>query len=125
MELLSQVHRAEQAAALLFAKNSAAKMTVRQAIVLKAVLDNSGGSQTDLVRATGVDRSTLADIVRRLQRRGWLQRRRTKEDARAYAVQLTPEGHKALQSARQAATKTEKALAQQMPGVRHLETNGH
>ena len=124
MDILQAVHRAEQAAALLFAENIAAKMTLRQAVVLKAVLDNSGGSQTDLVKATGVDRSTLADIVRRLHRRGWLQRRRTKEDARAYAVQLTPEGNKALQSARQAAAKAEKVLATQMPGVRNL-SNGH
>ena len=125
MNILHSIHRAEQAAALLFAENSAAKMTVRQAVVLKAVLDNSGGSQTDLVNATGVDRSTLADIVRRLHRRGWLQRKRTKEDARAYAVQLTPEGHKALQTARQAATKTEKQLADKFPGLKAMAANGH
>jgi DNA-binding MarR family transcriptional regulator len=125
MDILSGIHRAEQAAALLFSENVAAKMTVRQAVVLKAVLDTPGCSQTDLVNATGVDRSTLADIVRRLQRRGWLQRRRTKEDARAYAVQLTPEGHKALQSARHAATKTEKQLADKFPGLKAMTANGH
>ncbi|MFZ1102753.1 MAG: helix-turn-helix domain-containing protein, partial [Hyphomicrobiaceae bacterium] len=38
---------------------------------------------------TGIDRSTLADIVRRLTRKGLLQRCRTNEDARAYAVRLT------------------------------------
>ena len=123
MDILQTVHRCEQAAALLFAENVTEKMTVRQAVVLKAVLDNSGGSQTDLVNATGVDRSTLADIVRRLHRRGWLQRKRTKEDARAYAVQLTQQGHKALQSAKAAATKTEKQLGDKFPGIRAL-SNG-
>jgi DNA-binding MarR family transcriptional regulator len=29
---------------------------------------------------TGVDRSTIAEMIRRMQRRGLLQRRRTKED---------------------------------------------
>ena len=53
---------------------------------------NEGLSQTDLVERTGVDRSTLADIVRRMLKKGLLQRRRTKDDARAYAVKLTEEG---------------------------------
>jgi DNA-binding MarR family transcriptional regulator len=49
---------------------------------------NEGLSQTGIVARTGIDRSTLADLVRRLQRKGLLQRRRTKDDARAYAVKM-------------------------------------
>jgi DNA-binding MarR family transcriptional regulator len=60
--------------------------------ILLAVQTHSPCSQTRLVEATGVDRSTLADVVRRLTKKGLLRRRRTKEDARAYAVALTPEG---------------------------------
>jgi MarR family transcriptional regulator, temperature-dependent positive regulator of motility len=48
------------------------------------------------VNVTGIDRSTTAELVSRLVKKGWLQRRRTKEDARTYAVRLTATGKKAL-----------------------------
>ena len=60
--------------------------------VLLAIAENPGTSQTKLVEATGVDRSTLADVVRRLLVRRLVARKRTKEDARAYAVTLTDAG---------------------------------
>ncbi len=67
-------------------------VTATQAQVLCALLNSEGGSQTILVSKTGIDRSTLADVVRRLLKRGLIARKRTKEDQRAYAVRLTPEG---------------------------------
>ncbi len=75
-----------------------AGLTPRQFAVLLTVAQNEGVSQTDLVERTGVDRSTLADIVRRMLKKGLLQRRRTKNDARAYAVKLTDEGWRVLRS---------------------------
>jgi DNA-binding MarR family transcriptional regulator len=44
-------------------------LTPRQLAVLVTVANNEGLSQTGLVDRTGIDRSTLADIVRRLQPR--------------------------------------------------------
>jgi uncharacterized protein (DUF111 family) len=41
-------------------------LTHRQFTVLLAVDNNDGKSQTDLVKVTGIDRSTLADLVARL-----------------------------------------------------------
>jgi DNA-binding MarR family transcriptional regulator len=38
----------------------------------------------------------MADIVRRLVKRGWLKRRRTPQDARTYAISLTVEGQRIL-----------------------------
>lgn len=67
-------------------------ITGSQALVLCALNKKSGVSQTALVEATSIDRSTLADIVRRLMKKGLVARRRTKQDARAYAVVLTQEG---------------------------------
>ena len=71
-------------------------LTPRQYAVLVTVSQNEGLSQTQLVEQTGIDRSTLADIVRRMLKKGLLQRRRTKDDARAYAVKLTDEGGRIL-----------------------------
>ena len=94
------LHRAGQCAGDIFAAEiGETDLTPRQFAVLHTVSLNEGLSQTDLVEQTGVDRSTLADIVRRMLKKGLLQRRRTKEDARAYAVKLTDEGWRVLKVA--------------------------
>jgi DNA-binding MarR family transcriptional regulator len=88
--VLHLLHRAGQCADELFAANMRdSELTPRQYVVLRAVADSEDPSQTTLVEKTGIDRSTLADIVRRLVERGLLQRRRTRRDARMYAVRLT------------------------------------
>lgn len=97
---LHLLHRAGQCAGDVFqAEMVAGDLTPRQFAVLVAVSQDEGLSQTSLVRKTGIDRSTLADIVRRMLRKGLLQRQRTKDDARAYSVKLTDDGWKALQQA--------------------------
>jgi DNA-binding MarR family transcriptional regulator len=74
------------------AERNSSDLTARQISVLATVAQHEGLSQTGLVNLTDIDRSTMADIVRRLQRKGFVQRRRTKDDARAYSVRLTEEG---------------------------------
>ena len=97
---LHLLHRAGQCAAEVFqAELGSGDLTPRQFAVLVTVSQHEGLSQTHLVERTGIDRSTLADIVRRMLKKGLLQRRRTKEDARAYAVKLTDEGWRVLKSA--------------------------
>lgn len=104
------IHRLDQRWTSVFARKVGKhhKATPRQISLLKAAADNDGASQTDLVRATGVDRSTVAEITRRMVRRGLLTRRRTREDARTYAVKITEEGAKLV-----AATAAATAAAQE------------
>jgi DNA-binding MarR family transcriptional regulator len=90
-------------------------LTPRQLAVLMTVAQNEGLSQTGLVDRTGIDRSTLADIVRRMQRKGLLQRRRTKEDARAYAVKLTDEGRRVLRTAEPVARRVDERILDALP----------
>jgi DNA-binding MarR family transcriptional regulator len=85
-------------------------LTHRQYTVLSAVDAHEGKSQTELVRITGIDRSTLADLVARLLAQGYLQRRRTKEDARTNTVKLTTIGLKALKGAKSGAEDVDKKL---------------
>lgn len=92
-------------------------LTPRQYAVLITVSLNEGLSQTDLVEKTGIDRSTLADIVRRMLKKGLLQRRRTREDARAYAVKLTDEGWKALKSADPVAKRVDDKILAALPAA--------
>ena len=75
-------------------------LTQRQFAVLAAVEAQAQPTQTDLVRATGVDRSTLADMVARLIAKGLLARERSTLDARANVVRLTETGAAALANMR-------------------------
>ncbi len=74
-------------------------ITQRQYAVLAAVESQEGLTQTDLVRITGIDRSTLADMAARMITKGLLERQRSETDARANAVSLTEEGRLALAEA--------------------------
>ena len=110
------LHRAGQCAGDTFASEmGASDLTPRQYAILVAVSLNEGLSQTDLVELTGVDRSTLADIVRRMLKKGLLQRRRTKEDARAYAVRLTEEGWRVLKTAEPTVKRVDDRLLAALP----------
>ena len=48
-------------------------ITPRQYAVLSVVAKKEGVSQTDVMHATGIDRSTMSNLVTRLVQRGWLQ----------------------------------------------------
>jgi len=85
-------------------------LTPRQFIVLFAVDEEEGLSQTDLVNRTGIDRSTLADMISRMIKNGLLARKRTAEDARANSVRLTAAGRRALKGAMPKALAAEQAL---------------
>ncbi len=90
-------------------------LTHRQYTVLMATDANDGESQTELVKLTGIDRSTLADLVARLLSQGYLQRRRSKEDARTNSVRLTPAGKKILRTAQSGAENVDKQLLSLLP----------
>jgi len=88
----------------------ASDLTKQQFTVLAAVEQNEGMSQTDLVAITGIDRSTLAEMIRRMIDKGLLDRERTESDQRANAVRIAMAGRKALRSARSASERVEKTL---------------
>ncbi|MDO9222604.1 MAG: MarR family winged helix-turn-helix transcriptional regulator [Caulobacter sp.] len=91
------LHRAAQRALDFYAEEGGAGgVTQRQHAVLSAVAAKEGAAQADLVAATGVDRSTLADMVARMLDKGLLVRERSAVDARANAVRLTDAGRAAL-----------------------------
>jgi DNA-binding MarR family transcriptional regulator len=85
-------------------------LTHRQFTVLLAVDANDGKSQTELVKLTGIDRSTLADLVARLLAQGYLQRKRTKDDGRTNAIRITTVGKKMLKMAQPGADEVDKQL---------------
>ena len=84
--------------------------TPRQFAVLLTVYQNPGMMQAELVRITGIDRSTLAEILRRLTDRGQIARARTAADQRANALELTPAGEAALLAAFDAAERAQRRI---------------
>jgi len=111
------LHRACQCAGNIFQREiHERELTPRQFAVLLTVYQNEGLSQTHLVEKTGIDRSTLADVVRRMLKKGLLQRRRTREDARAYAVKLIEEGWRVLDAADPLAKRVDEKELSAIPG---------
>ena len=90
-------------------------LTQRQFAVLEAVSQKSGLTQTDLVRATGIDRSTLADLVSRMTTKGLLAREKSAIDARAKAVSLSAAGQAALDAARPKVEAADKRILALLP----------
>jgi len=94
------LHRALQLALDIYGEETGPDaVTQRQYAVLSAVAAHEGLTQTDLVRATGIDRSTLADLVARMIGKQLLGRERSTADARANTVRLTDAGRAALDAA--------------------------
>ncbi len=113
---LHLLHRAGQCADELFATHiGSADVTPRQYAVLKAIKNSQEPSQTQLVQTTGIDRSTLADIVRRLVQRGLVERQRTRRDARTYAVSLSAEGETVLDRTEPAVEATNAQVLSAVP----------
>ena len=110
------IRRCQQFYGDLYARESGARELTKQQYTLLAALEhNEGVNQTMLVEITGIDRSTLAEMVRRMLEKGLLSRERTEEDQRANAVAISPSGKKALRSARNATDRAEKAFLEVLP----------
>jgi DNA-binding MarR family transcriptional regulator len=67
-----------------------------QAKLLRTVGERQPMSQADLARATGTDPALTGRALRTLLDRGWVRRRRSREDRRAFSLELTPEGEALL-----------------------------
>ena len=94
------LHRALQLALDIYSEETGpGALTQRQFAVLSAVMAKEGCTQSELVRATGIDRSTLAELVARLIGKDLLARERSTLDARANTVRLTDAGRTAVQEA--------------------------
>lgn len=112
---------AQNAANIYMADVGKRGLTQRQYTVLTAVEASEGISQTELVNITGIDRSTLADMISRLVAQGYLQRKRSKEDARTNNVRLTAAGRRALASAQPGAADVDKQILASIPAAKRKE----
>jgi DNA-binding MarR family transcriptional regulator len=102
----------------LFQRETGARdLTKQQFALLSALEQHDGASQTELVDITGIDRSTLAEMIRRMRDRGLVMRERTEDDMRANSVALTFSGRKAVKANKAAADKADRGLLDPLPAA--------
>ncbi|MDB6182595.1 MarR family winged helix-turn-helix transcriptional regulator [Paracoccus fistulariae] len=67
-----------------------------------SVLFSGGGKfdQLSLSKAVGVDRTSGADVIKRLERRGLIAREPSTEDRRAFVVSITEQGKEVVRQVR-------------------------
>jgi DNA-binding MarR family transcriptional regulator len=110
------LRRAEQFAAEIFQRVGLSDgVTLRQTVLLAAIAEAEGASQSGLVRATGVDRSTLAEMMARMEKKGLIARQGAAGDKRAKSVKLTADGRARLEAALPAIRKVDTALLRALP----------
>jgi MarR family transcriptional regulator, temperature-dependent positive regulator of motility len=109
------LHRAEQLAATRFAELAKDALTLRQFALLAAVGAEPGLSQSALVRRTGIDRSTVAEIMSRMERRGLVTRTASALDARALSVHLSQSGGAMLMGMSRHARAADAAILDLLP----------
>lgn len=112
--IMHLMHRAAQGTDALFGKK-AKGLTPRQFVVLDTLQKMGTASQTDLVRKTGIDRSTMADVIQRLMGKNLVHRKRSVMDARAYEVTLTTKAQKMLDELRAAVEEIDQIILDAVP----------
>lgn len=109
------LHRAEQLASERFTHLVGDTITLRQFIILAAINEQPGLSQSDLGRIAGVDRSTLGDTMGKMESRGWIVRTPSTSDGRAYSVLLGQNGGTMLSATTQHARAADAAILDLLP----------
>jgi DNA-binding MarR family transcriptional regulator len=90
------IRRAQQAHVAVWQREVSADVTSVQFGVLNVLAGSPGASQQHLVERLDLDRSTIADIVRRLEQRKLIERERDGADKRRNRVHLTHLGRAEL-----------------------------
>jgi DNA-binding MarR family transcriptional regulator len=126
MSHIQNLHRAGQIAHELYsghaAKAGVGKITPRQAALIGAIaklgVDNGHPpTQAEIGAEAGIDRSTVAEVIKRLTATGLVKRTRSKEDLRAYGLSLTAAGNKMLPKLAAAIEATNADLGARIKGL--------
>lgn len=67
-------------------------LTPRQKALLITVYQNPGASQNRIAELIALDRNSFAEMIARMTKKGYVRRKRSAQDGRAYALEITEEG---------------------------------
>lgn len=85
---LAQLKKANKLVRLAFHKNGPKSYKRGQGALLRALLENDGATQRELVKTLGMNRSNLKDVVKKAQRNEYITIESV-DEPRTYAVKLT------------------------------------
>jgi DNA-binding MarR family transcriptional regulator len=72
---------------------------------------NPGIAQIDIANHLGIDKASVVSLVDRMERSGWVQRKRSSEDRRRQGIFLTPAGSKSYKSLKKEMVEHERKFA--------------
>lgn len=85
---LAQLKKANKLVRLAFHKNGPKSYKRGQGALLRALLENDGATQRELVKTLGMNRSNLKDVVKKARRNEYVTIESV-DEPRTYAVKLT------------------------------------
>ena len=88
---LAQLKKANKLVRLAFHKTGPKSYKRGQGALLRALLENDGATQRELVKTLGINRSNLKDVVKKAQRNEYVTIESV-DEPRTYAVKLTDLG---------------------------------
>jgi MarR family transcriptional regulator, lower aerobic nicotinate degradation pathway regulator len=91
------IRRAHQVSTAYFAEECGGDLTAVQYAALVTVGAHPGIDATRLSEIIYFDRSTIGDVLDRMEGKGWILRQSTPDDRRIKRLQLSPEGLGVLQ----------------------------
>lgn len=104
------IRRAQQRHVALWQEQVSADVSSVQFAALAVLERMPGVSQSELGAELDLDRSTIADLVARLERRGVIERSAHESDRRRYALRLTAVGRAEVERLRPLVSRANTAL---------------
>jgi DNA-binding MarR family transcriptional regulator len=116
------IRRLQQIAVAVFLQESEPTgITPVQYAALQAVANHADLDQRTLARGIGLDTSTVAGVVDRLEARGLMQRSASPTDRRVRLLALTAEGRRTLASVIPAMQRTQERILAPLPKAERRE----
>ena len=85
-------------------------LTPRQVEVLIMLSEEPGLSQAEMMDRCSMDRSTMSSVMKLMERKGLVTRVRSKEDSRAFVIELTSIGKALVKQAKKLRDQVEGAI---------------
>lgn len=116
------IRRAQQIAVSIFLEECAPlDLTPVQYAALVAVRDNPGIDATRLSALVAFDRSTLGNVLERMETKGLIQRAGNKQDKRVKILHLSPKGAETLKEVEPMARRAQERILDPLaPGDREV-----
>ncbi len=109
------IRRVHQISMAIFAEECAASgLTSVQFAALTAIKENPGVDATRLSGLIAFDRSTLGDVLERLEGKGWVERSPSAHDKRVKVLRLSPAGSTVLDAGEPGVRRVQERLLQSL-----------